>query len=110
MKCFFYGKDTKKIDLELEQAAEQTEQAAELSGYELSGKEDPILSEMLMVIDKHFHDHTVTCVCGSQDIALDSADGDLVLKCRRCGRRSQFPPSKEDLIKLMNASEIILGN
>ena len=110
MKVFFYGSSIKKINAALSDAVTDAENTAESIGDHPVTDNDPILSEILMILERRFQDHSVACICGSQDISFDHIDGSIVLTCRRWGRKKSFSVSKDNLLRLINASEVILGS
>ncbi len=54
--------------------------------------------------------HNVSCTCGSEDIGIDIANGNIALFCRRC-KKTKFIASTEDsLTRILNANSIVIGN
>ena len=110
IKLFLYGGSKRALDNELAEAIIEAESIMRDTDDFLSGTDaDPILSEMLMIFDRMFSEHSVNCICGSSDIRFDYINDKLYLICDRCGREKSFAATKDNLLRLMNASEVILG-
>lgn len=66
--------------------------------------------EMMGMIRKLLRTHSISCVCGSIDIGVDIKNNYIILQCINCGRKRSFHISNDNLARLINTSEIILGD
>ena len=109
IKLFLYGGDLDKLSHELEESALDADETAGPDELFIAPGTDPILAEILMIFDRMCSEHSVNCVCGSSDIKFDYENNDTLIICSRCGRKKAFAATKDNLLRLMNASEVIIG-
>ncbi|MCD8180128.1 MAG: hypothetical protein LUF26_01420 [Firmicutes bacterium] len=75
--------------------------------------DDPPFDLMYAIIERLHHlkdNHKISCVCGSSDAEFNIVNGNIVITCARCRRSRVIEPSEENLIGLLNARAIIIGN
>ena len=108
IKLFLFGSDMEAIANELAETVSKAEDIA-VEVDRLLSDCDPIMAEMLMIFDRMCCHHAISCVCGSSEIAFRREDENILLACKRCGRHKSFAVTKDNLLRLMNASEVILG-
>lgn len=109
IKLFLYGGDLLKLSCDLDESISEAEAAVGVDDLFIASDSDPILAEILMIFDRMCSEHSINCVCGSSDIRFDYEDNNIIIICGRCGRRKAFAPTKDNLLRLMNASEVIIG-
>lgn len=54
--------------------------------------------------------HLISCVCGSTDAEFDIEQGDIIMRCCRCGRTKKIKVSEETLTRILNTNAIIIDN
>lgn len=54
--------------------------------------------------------HKLSCRCGSIDIDIGVATGGIMLQCKRCRRNKVIELSEDTLTRLLNTTQIIIGD
>lgn len=54
--------------------------------------------------------HKLSCRCGSIDIDIGVAAGGIMLQCKRCHRNKVLELSEDTLTRLLNATQIVIGD
>lgn len=70
--------------------------------------------DLLYAIVERLHylkdNHKISCTCGSEDAEFNIVNGNIIITCARCRKSKIIEPSEENLIGLLNARAIIIGN
>lgn len=106
---FFYGQDRDAINGLVNRTTEVFERSFS-NGYTGVPGSDPMISEILMNLERLMSDHQISCVCGSENIGFELRGSSILLICRKCGSCKELRISKENLMRLINASGIVLGH
>lgn len=108
---FFYGQDKDALNALVSRTNDVFEHRFRGMGeYSAALGSDPMISEILMNLERMMSDHQISCVCGSESIAFELCGSCIQLICRKCGRCKELRISKENLMRLINASGIVLGH
>lgn len=68
-----------------------------------------ILFEIIDRLNSLDASHKLSCSCGSRDIEISAATAKVTLKCTRCGRSKVIEATDDVLTKLLNTSQVIIG-
>ena len=108
---FFYGCDSGALNELVNHTTDIFEQRfSNMSQCAAKLYSNPIITEILMNLERLMSDNQISCVCGCENIGFGLNGNSIALICRRCGRHKEIDISKENLLRLINASCIVLGN
>lgn len=108
---FFYGQDRDALNGLVSRTTDVFERRfRNMNEYAAALGSDPMISEILMNLERMMTDHQISCVCGSESIGFEFHGSSIMLICRKCGRCKELGISKENLMRLINASGIVLGH
>lgn len=69
-----------------------------------------ILFAIIEQLHKLSDEHLISCSCGSENISMNVMSGSVILACPRCGRSTVIESSEENLTRLLNTNQVVLGS
>lgn len=70
---------------------------------------DDILYDILDTIHGLRDEGALSCVCGSESVAINTIEKKILLSCPRCRRSKVIEANEKNLAMIMNATAIVLG-
>lgn len=109
MDIFFVGEKT-----EVERALEENSDIYSDVIDDMDDGLDNSIFNLLYAIIERLHilkdAHKLSCSCGSENIELNVINGNILLTCMRCHRTRVIETTEDNLIHLLNAKAIIIGD
>ncbi len=78
--------------------------------YDASRSDADMIAQMLDIVHEIKDEDKISCQCGSHNILIRLSDNNILLTCGRCKRVRVIEPTDQNLIMLINAESIVIGN
>lgn len=113
MGALFYGSSDKQLADALTSVFEAMEELANEYKQALHTVKAPeeysLEKEMLNAFNTLNREQNISCSCGNTEIAVSvSEDNKILLKCSCCGKSKKYDISKDNLLRLINTSFVVL--
>lgn len=72
--------------------------------------QNDLLKEMLELVKEIKDEDNIWCQCGCHDVLIKVVSDSISLVCKKCNRVRTIEPSDKNLIMLINAESIVIGD
>ena len=108
MDIFFVG-DRREVEKTLDENIDIYQDIIDEFEYE----EDSAFSLLFSIIEqlhKIREENKIECKCGSNDIDINVANGNIILSCNKCGQAKVIEATEDTLTRLLNSKKVVIGN